>query len=217
MTIAHRDRAHRDTADDFDVDDAALHRFDLVREGARRDGVEIVHYAPRFPVRGTRAEKRVERTIALMLTSAACSRSASSSPTSGGRPAYEPGVNETKFYTPLLGLDPGRVAVLPGLRASSPGPRSCCPRRSRSRTATTAPRRATSRSSPGADDRSTWSTRPASSAGRCSRRPSCCRPPGLGVAAAAPLVGSLIKNPNDGHILLRTGWSPVTTTGRKYA
>jgi ubiquinol-cytochrome c reductase iron-sulfur subunit len=54
----------------FDVDDPRLSRFDLVREGARRDGVEIVHYAPRFPVRGTRAERRIERSIAFffMLT-----------------------------------------------------------------------------------------------------------------------------------------------------
>ena len=43
-------------------------RFDLVREGARRDGVEIVHYQPRFPVPGTRAERRVERVIGLLFT-----------------------------------------------------------------------------------------------------------------------------------------------------
>ena len=48
------------TAGPLDVD-AELTRFDLVREGARRDGIEIVHYAPRFPVRGTRAERRLER------------------------------------------------------------------------------------------------------------------------------------------------------------
>ena len=40
---------------------------------------------------------------------------------------------------------------------------------------------------------------------------------GLGIAAIAPLVGSLIKNPNEGHIFLKTGWSPSTTTARKYA
>src|SRR5256714_14499774 len=44
--------------------DPELTGFDLVREGARRDGVEIVHYVPNFPVPGTRREKRVERTIA---------------------------------------------------------------------------------------------------------------------------------------------------------
>ena len=41
---------------EFDHTDPELTRFDLVREGARRDGVEILHYAPRFPVRpGRRA------------------------------------------------------------------------------------------------------------------------------------------------------------------
>ena len=44
--------------------DPEMTRFDLVREGARRDGVEIVHYAPNFPEPGTKREKRVERSIA---------------------------------------------------------------------------------------------------------------------------------------------------------
>ncbi len=44
--------------------DPAMTGFDLVREGARRDGVEIVHYVPKFPVPGTRLERRVERVIA---------------------------------------------------------------------------------------------------------------------------------------------------------
>jgi len=56
-----------DRAEGFDVDEATLTRFDLLREGARRDGVEIVHYVPRFPVRGTKEERRVERSIALLL------------------------------------------------------------------------------------------------------------------------------------------------------
>jgi ubiquinol-cytochrome c reductase iron-sulfur subunit len=38
---------------------------------------------------------------------------------------------------------------------------------------------------------------------------------GLGIAAAAPLVGSLIKNPNDGHILLTTGWNPANNGGNR--
>jgi ubiquinol-cytochrome c reductase iron-sulfur subunit len=50
-----------------ELDDPSLDRFELVREGARRDGVEIVHYAPRYPVPGTGEEKRVERSIALCL------------------------------------------------------------------------------------------------------------------------------------------------------
>lgn len=92
---------------EFDVHDPELTRFDLVREGARRDGVEIVHYAPRFPVRGTRAEKRVERTIAFffLLTGAAAV---------GFIVAYiwwpweyERGDHLSKWYTPVLGVTLG--------------------------------------------------------------------------------------------------------------
>ncbi|GAB3859458.1 ubiquinol-cytochrome c reductase iron-sulfur subunit [Dactylosporangium cerinum] len=57
---------HHPSDDEFDASDASLTRFDLVKEGARRDGVQIVHYAPRFPVPGTRAERRIERVLALL-------------------------------------------------------------------------------------------------------------------------------------------------------
>ena len=67
-TVEHRGHGSAQADDDFDVDDPSLQRFDLVREGARRDGVEIVHYAPRFPAgRKTKGEKRIERSIALLL------------------------------------------------------------------------------------------------------------------------------------------------------
>ncbi|GAA3271009.1 MULTISPECIES: cytochrome bc1 complex Rieske iron-sulfur subunit [Dactylosporangium] len=62
MTTTH----HAPTEEQFDASDPALTRFDLVREGARRDGVEIVHYAPRFPVPGTKAERRVERVLSFL-------------------------------------------------------------------------------------------------------------------------------------------------------
>lgn len=48
-----------------DVFDPRLTRFDLVRESARRDNIEIVHYEPRFPV-GSRAEQRAVRGVALL-------------------------------------------------------------------------------------------------------------------------------------------------------
>lgn len=40
-------------------------QFDLVRQGARQDGVEIVHYEARYPP-GSRVERRMERIVALM-------------------------------------------------------------------------------------------------------------------------------------------------------
>jgi ubiquinol-cytochrome c reductase iron-sulfur subunit len=41
--------------------------LDLVRDGAARDGVKLVHYRPRFVVPGTRLERRAERRVAFWL------------------------------------------------------------------------------------------------------------------------------------------------------
>jgi ubiquinol-cytochrome c reductase iron-sulfur subunit len=96
---------HRATAaEEFEVGDPRLSRFDLVREGARRDGVEIVHYAPRFPVPGTRAEKRVERTIAFFFLLTGLSATAFVVAFVAWPWEYEPGAALDKFYTPVLGV-----------------------------------------------------------------------------------------------------------------
>ncbi|EUA65656.1 menaquinol-cytochrome c reductase cytochrome c subunit domain protein [Mycobacterium xenopi 4042] len=46
---------------------AAMSREELVALGGRLDGVETVYKQPRWPVQGTRAEKRAERQVALWL------------------------------------------------------------------------------------------------------------------------------------------------------
>jgi ubiquinol-cytochrome c reductase iron-sulfur subunit len=51
---------------ELDVSDPRLTRFELVREGARRNGIEIVHYEPRFAP-GSRMERRMERIVASLL------------------------------------------------------------------------------------------------------------------------------------------------------
>lgn len=90
-----------------DIHDPRLSRFELLREGARRDGIEIVHYEPRFPP-GSRAERRVVRTVAglFLLTGAAAT---------AFLVAYiwwpwewQPGATAAdKFYTPVLGVTLG--------------------------------------------------------------------------------------------------------------
>ncbi len=47
-----------------DFDDPDTTRFEMVREGARRDGVEIVHYEPQFPPNGSKVERRLTRIVA---------------------------------------------------------------------------------------------------------------------------------------------------------
>jgi ubiquinol-cytochrome c reductase iron-sulfur subunit len=97
-------------AEPFDVDDPRLNRFDLVREGARRDGVEIVHYAPRFPVPGTRAERRIERVIALMFIVTGLASIAFI--VAFVLPfRYDPLTSAGWWYNPLLGLTLG-IALL---------------------------------------------------------------------------------------------------------
>ncbi|MGM1063308.1 cytochrome bc1 complex Rieske iron-sulfur subunit [Saccharothrix sp. Mg75] len=50
---------------------AGMSRDELVKLGTNLDGVELVHYEERWPVKGTRAEKRAERLVALWFLIAA--------------------------------------------------------------------------------------------------------------------------------------------------
>ncbi|MDT5274443.1 MAG: ubiquinol-cytochrome c reductase iron-sulfur subunit, partial [Mycobacterium sp.] len=64
-----------DTESDTDLgakepDDAALAAMsqqELLELGSKIDGVQIVHKPPRWPVEGTKAEKRAERSVARWL------------------------------------------------------------------------------------------------------------------------------------------------------
>jgi ubiquinol-cytochrome c reductase iron-sulfur subunit len=88
----------------FDPEDPSLSQFDLVREGARRDGVEIVHYKPRFPVPGTKAERRVERRIAALFFLTGIASLAFLVIYSVWPFEYEMGHGMDKWFTPLLGI-----------------------------------------------------------------------------------------------------------------
>ncbi|SHN42274.1 ubiquinol-cytochrome c reductase iron-sulfur subunit [Cryptosporangium aurantiacum] len=92
---------------DFDPTDPKHNQFDLVREGARRDGVEIVHYQPRFAVAGTKREKRIERTIAFLLILTGLAALAFIVVYVAWPYEYEQGRGPDKLYTPLLGFTMG--------------------------------------------------------------------------------------------------------------
>jgi ubiquinol-cytochrome c reductase iron-sulfur subunit len=90
-----------------DPDDPSLTRFDLVREGARRGGIEIVHYEPRFPVPGTGEEKRVVRTLSLLFLGSGLMATAFIVAFIWWPWRYEAGSGMDKWYTPVLGLTLG--------------------------------------------------------------------------------------------------------------
>ncbi|QSB16200.1 Rieske (2Fe-2S) protein [Natronosporangium hydrolyticum] len=89
---------------EVDIHDPRLTRFDLVREGARRDGVEIMLYEPRFEP-GSRAERRVVRVIAMLFLLAGAAATAFMVAYIAWPWQYEAGADAlSKFYTPVLGV-----------------------------------------------------------------------------------------------------------------
>ncbi len=93
----------------------ALSRDELVELGTKMDGVDVAYRAPRWPVPGTRAEKRAERQVAMWFGISALSAVALigvflfwpwsyKSRNDEGNAAYS-------LYTPLVGLSLG-IAVL---------------------------------------------------------------------------------------------------------
>ncbi|MEH1011616.1 Rieske 2Fe-2S domain-containing protein [Micromonospora sp. CPCC 206060] len=98
----------------FDIDDPKLTRFQIVQEGARRDDIEIVHYEPQFPVAGTKAERRMTRTVAGMFLLTGLAATAFLVIYIWWPWKYEAGAGADKFYTPLLGLTLGLALLFVG-------------------------------------------------------------------------------------------------------
>ncbi|GHJ13969.1 cytochrome bc1 complex Rieske iron-sulfur subunit [Micromonospora sp. AKA38] len=93
-----------------DVYDPRLSRFDIVQEGARRDDIEIVHYEEQV-VPGSKAERRLTRTVALMFLLTGVAATAFLVIYIWWPWQWEAGRGGDKLYTPLLGLTLG-VALL---------------------------------------------------------------------------------------------------------
>jgi ubiquinol-cytochrome c reductase iron-sulfur subunit len=212
---------------DFDVDDPRMNRFDLVREGARRDGVEIVHYAPRFPVRGTHAERRIERTIALMFMLVGLFGTIFVVayiwwPWTYGIGSAVTGSNRvlSKLYTPILGLSLGLALLFLGLAIITWG-KKLLPEEVSVQERHNGP-------SPRDEQRLTSATilNMGDELG-VRRRPMLIGALALGslplaAAAAAPIVGALIKSPhksNDGKrneaVFFTTGFNAALYNGGK--
>lgn len=90
----------------LDVNDPRLSRFDIVQEGARRDDIEIVHYEPQV-VPGSKAERRLTRTVALMFLLTGVFATAFLVVYIWWPWQWEPGTGGDKLYTPLLGVTLG--------------------------------------------------------------------------------------------------------------
>ncbi|MEV4759168.1 Rieske 2Fe-2S domain-containing protein [Micromonospora sp. NPDC049559] len=101
----------RTETEGIDLDDPKLSKFDIVREGARQEDIEIVHYEPQFPVPGTKAERRLVRTVALFFLVTGLAATAFLAVYIWWPWEWKPGTGADKVFTPLLGLSLG-IALL---------------------------------------------------------------------------------------------------------
>lgn len=91
------------------ADDPEATQMELVHESARLDGVEIVHYQPRYPTTRpkSKSEKRIERTIALCFVISGLAAVAFVGIYGFWDWKYQHGSGADKWYTPLLGTTMG--------------------------------------------------------------------------------------------------------------
>jgi ubiquinol-cytochrome c reductase iron-sulfur subunit len=89
-----------------DLTDGNLTNRQVLEEGMRRDGIEIVHYESPFPVPGTKAERRIERLVAFLFLLAGVAALAFVGVYIWGpfTPEYTFGADQADAFTPLLGM-----------------------------------------------------------------------------------------------------------------
>jgi ubiquinol-cytochrome c reductase iron-sulfur subunit len=199
--------------DEFDIDDPDVSRFDLVRAGARRDGVEIVHYAPRFPVPGTKDERRVERTLTALFLLVGAASLAFLLVFIWWPWKYEPGTNNSKLYTPLLGLTLGLALAGIGF-AVVIWAKKLLPHE------VAVEVRHDGGSPPDEKKLTGASITILPEETGITRRPLLKGAIALGLApfgavAAAPLIGGLLTDPNHPDVLFHTGFDPANNNGKK--
>ncbi|MEV4197681.1 cytochrome bc1 complex Rieske iron-sulfur subunit [Micromonospora globbae] len=190
----------------LDVNTPGLTRFDIVREGARRDDIEIVHYEPQV-VSGSKAERRLVRLVAWLFLLSGLAATAFLVVYIWWPWEYAPGRGSDKWYTPLLGLTLGLSLLGIGFGILTWG-KKLLPKE------VSIQDRHEGAVSP--DDRSITGQTMLYMADELGVK----RRPLLGISllaglapvgavAAAPLVGGLISNPHKNNQMFTTGFAPA--------
>lgn len=197
------------TTKPIDVHDPRMTRFDIVKEGARRDDIEIVTYESQFQGQNSKAEKRVVRNIAFLFLLSGAGALAFLVFYIVWPWRFELGNTSSDFFTPILGLTLAvsllslGFAILAWAKKLLPHEVSIQQRHDK----------------PSADDERLITGQTmlfvADELG-VQRRPLLKGAIGLGLAplglvAAAPLIGGLIESPHKGarDMMFHTGFDPV--------
>ncbi len=213
VTKDHGHGGHGAGTEPIDVYDPKVSRFDIVREGARRDDIEIVTYESQFEGQNSKAEKRVVRNIALLFIISGLFALAFVVFFIVWPWEFELGATLSDWYTPILGLTLGvslfalGIAILAWAKKLLPHEVSIQDRHN----------------APSSDEERLITGQTLVYLGDelgVQRRPllkgaiALGLAP-LGVAAAAPLIGGLIENPHKGDrpMMIHTGFDPVANNG----
>ena len=204
---------HGDGIEPVDVNDPRLTRFDIVREGARRDDIEIVTYESQFQGTNSKAEKRVVRNIAFLFLLSGAAATVFLVFYIVWPWEFELGHARSDYFTPILGISFGvsllalGFAILAWAKKLLPHEVSIQDRHN----------------TPSSDDERLITGQTIAYLGdelSVARRPLLKGAIGLGLApiglvVAAPLIGGLIENPHkaDQPELFHTGFDPVANGG----
>jgi len=213
MTTLHHDAP--DAPEPVDVDDPRLSRFEIVKEGLRRDEIELVTYESQFHGTNSKAEKRVVRNIALLFIIAGVAAFAFLAFYIFWPWRFELGSTTSDYYTPLLGISLAislfavGFAILSWAKKLLPHEVSIQARHDGA--SPTDEQKITGQTMIFVGDELNQGVQ---------RRPLLKGAIGFGLApiglvAAAPLIGGLIENPHkaDQPDLFTTGFSPVKNGG----
>jgi ubiquinol-cytochrome c reductase iron-sulfur subunit len=103
MTVLEED-AHSADTKPVDVHDPRLSRFEILKEGLRRDDIEIVTYESQFSGTNSKAERRVVRSIAFLFLLSGLGALAFLVAYIAWPWEFELGHTLSDYYTPVLGL-----------------------------------------------------------------------------------------------------------------
>lgn len=210
MTVVeHGHGPKKDGTEPVDVNDPRLSRFEIVREGARRDDIEIVTYESQFQGVNSKAEKRVVRNIAALFLLSGLAALVFLVAYIWWPWRYELGHDINDYYTAVLGISLAvsllslGFAILAWAKKLLPHEVSIQDRHN----------------APSSDDDRLITGQTIAYLGdelSVQRRPLLKGAIALGLAplglvAAAPLIGGLIENPHkeDQPELFHTGFDPV--------
>lgn len=210
MTAVH----HDETGTPVDVNDPHLTRFDIVKEGLRRDDIEIVTYESHFHGQNSKAEKRIVRNISFLFLLSGALTLAFLVFYIAWPWKWELGHQLSDYYTPILGVTLGLgllslgFAILAWAKKLLPHELSIQARHG----------------DPSSDEERLITGQTIMYLGDemgVQRRPLlkgaiALGAAPLGLAVAAPLVGGLIYNPHrdEEPMMYRTGFNPAGNGGK---